>query len=104
MACFAAPATAAIITTAVKRKVPKKYHPEWLLSILWGGVLMLIVEHVAHQEVVPYFPFFTSGWSEMWPEILRVGLPMTLIIFIIWGAMITGIALAAKKITSKQEA
>jgi len=49
---------------------------------------MLIIEHLAHQEVVPYFPFFTAGWTQMWPELLRVGVPMALAIFVVWGAMI----------------
>jgi len=88
MACFVAPATVAIVTTAVKEKVPEKYHVEWLLSMLYGGVLMLIIEHIAHKEVVPYFPFFTAGWSEMWPEILRIGVPMTIAIFAVWGIMV----------------
>jgi hypothetical protein len=88
MCCFLAPATTVIVTTIVKKRVPEKYHVEWLNSMLWGGVVMLIVEHIAHREVVPYFPFFTAGWSEMWPEIIRVGIPMTIIVFLAWILMV----------------
>ncbi len=91
MACFAAPATAAIVTTVIKKKIPAKYHVDWLLSMLYGGVLMLIIEHIAHKEVVPYFPFFTAGWSEMWPEILRIGVPMTISIFVVWTIMVLAV-------------
>jgi len=90
MACFVAPATVVVITQIAKKKIPPKYHVERLLYMLWGGVLMLIVDHVANKEVVPYFPFFTASWQEMWPEILRIGIPMTIIIFVVWGSMILG--------------
>ncbi|MDD5679749.1 MAG: hypothetical protein PHI59_00690 [Candidatus Omnitrophica bacterium] len=88
MACFLIPAGAAVLTTAAGKKVPEKYHFNWLNSMLWGGVLMLAVEHVAHGEIVLYPPFLTAGLSEVWPEMMRVGIPMTLIIFIIWGIMV----------------
>ena len=88
MACFAAPATVAIITTVIKKKVPERYHPEWLLLMLWGGVLMLIVDHIATGEIVAYFPFFTRSWQQIWPEILRVGVPMTIVIFATWAMMV----------------
>jgi len=104
MCCFAAPATAAIIVTTAKKKIPEKYHIEWLLSMLWGGVFMLIVEHLAHQEVVPYFPFFTAGWSEMWPEILRVGVPMVAFIFVVWASMIFGVIYGKRKKLRQLEA
>ncbi|MFH0952337.1 MAG: hypothetical protein V1838_04075 [Patescibacteria group bacterium] len=88
MACFAAPATAAIVIAAAKNKIPKKYHPEWLLAMLGGGTLMLIVDHIASGEIVAYYPFLTASWSAIWPEILRVGVPMTIAVFICWGVMV----------------
>jgi hypothetical protein len=104
MCCFMAPAVATAVTTVIKKKVPEKYHIEWLLSMLWGGVAMLIIEHIAHKEVVPYFPFFTAGFREMLPEILRAGIPMTLFIFVIWGSMLLGVSLAEKKKLKRLEA
>jgi len=84
MACFVAPATTAIVTTVLKKKISPKYHVEWLLAMQWGGVLMLIVDHISTGEVVSYFPFFTASWSEIWPEILRVGIPMAVVVFGFW--------------------
>jgi len=88
MACFVVPTTAAIVATVVGKKVPEKYHINWLNSMLWGGVAMLAVEHISHREVVPYPPFLTAGIKEVFPEMMKVGIPMTLIIFLIWGVMV----------------
>jgi len=88
MACFLVPTAAAIVTTAVSKKVPEKYHLNWLNSMLWGGVAMLAIEHLSHKEIVPYPPFLTAGLAEVFPEMMRVGIPMTLIIFLIWGVMV----------------
>jgi hypothetical protein len=93
MACFLVPTAAAIVTTAVGKKAGEKYHFNWLNSMLWGGVVMLAVEHIAHGEIVLYPPFLTAGLAEVLPEMLRVGVPMTLSIFLIWGVMV---AVAAK--------
>ncbi|MCL5435761.1 MAG: hypothetical protein M1275_01640 [Patescibacteria group bacterium] len=88
MACFLAPATAAVAVSAAKSKIPARYHPERLLLMLWGGVLVLLVDHIASGEVVFYFPFFTRGWNEIWPEIVSVGVPMALVILAVWGIMV----------------
>jgi len=88
MACFLVPAGAAIVTTIVGKKSPEKYHLNWLNSMMWGGVAMLAIEHISHGEFVPYPPFLTAGLPEVWPEMMRVGIPMTLSIFMIWGIMI----------------
>ena len=98
MACFLVPTGAAIVTTAIGKKVPEKYHLNWLNSMLWGGVVMLAVEHIAHKEIVLYPPFLTAGISEVLPEMLRVGVPMTLAIFLIWGIMVAVAAIAAKRV------
>ncbi|MCL5410933.1 MAG: hypothetical protein M1324_03740 [Patescibacteria group bacterium] len=84
MACFLAPAATAIVTTAANKKIPKHYHMDWLLAMQWGGVVMLIIDHIANKEIVPYFPFFTAGWSKIWPEILKNGVPMTVGVFVLW--------------------
>ena len=97
MACFLVPTAVAIVTTSVRKKVPEKYHLDWLNSMLWGGVVMLAVEHVSHGEVVPYPPFLTAGLHKVLPEMLKVGVPMTLAIFVIWGLMITVAAMIGKR-------
>jgi len=98
MACFVVPAGVAIVTTVVGKKVPKKYHFNWLNSMLWGGVAMLAVEHVSHGEVVFYPPFLTAGLPGALPEMLKVGVPMTLSIFLIWGIMVAVAARMSKRI------
>jgi len=98
MACFLVPMGTAIVTTTVGKKVPKKYHFNWLNSMLWGGVVMLAVEHISHGEVVPYLPFLTAGLSEVLPEMLKIGVPMTLSIFLIWGIMVTVAARVSKRV------
>lgn len=88
MACFIAPATAAIIISATKKKIPAHYHVNWLLAVLWGGVIWLIPEHIYQGEVVFYPPFFTSGASRIVPEVLRVGIPMTLAALAVWAVFL----------------
>ena len=98
MACFVVPTAAAIVTTAIGKKVPEKYHINWLNSMMWGGVVMLAVEHIAHGEIVLYPPFLTAGLHEVLPEMLRVGVPMTLCIFLIWGVMVAVAARMSKRV------
>ncbi|MBN1914242.1 MAG: hypothetical protein JW788_07590 [Candidatus Omnitrophica bacterium] len=97
MACFLVPAGAAIVTTAINKKIPEKYHINWLNSMLWGGVIMLAVEHVSHGEIVLYPPFLTAGIIEALPEMMHVGIPMAAAIFVIWGVMVTAAAVMNKK-------
>lgn len=93
MACFTAPAAVAIVVTAIRKKVPANYHLEWLNAMLWGGVVMLAVEHVAHKEIVPYPPFLTAMSSPadaavMLKEIATIGTAMTIAIFLVWMVMV----------------
>jgi len=93
MACFVAPTVAAIITTRFRKKVPAKLHIEWLILMLWGGVIMLIVDHLFTGELVPFPPFLTAMQNPtdipvMVNEILTVGTTMTVAIFFIWAVMV----------------
>ncbi len=88
MACLLAPTTAAIIVMAAKKKIPARYHINWLLALLWGGAAWLIPEHIYHGEIVLYPPFFTAGLSNVLHEVMRVGVPMTFAAVTIWLAMI----------------
>ena len=97
MACFVVPTGVAIVTTALRKKVPEDLHLDWLNSMLWGGVIMLAVEHIAHGEVAPYPPFLTAGLDKVLPEMLKVGVPMALAIFLVWGIMITVVAMVDKR-------
>jgi hypothetical protein len=104
MACFIAPAAAAIITSSVRKKIAPKYHLEWLNTMLWGGVIMLAVEHIAHGEVVLYPPFLTAIQNPaeipaMLQEMATVGGTMTIAIILVWAVMV----LVANKATKMRE-
>ena len=60
-----------------------------LEKMLWGGTLMLIVDHVINGELTWRFPFFTAlgqkgGGEVMLREILTVGVPMALALTLVW--------------------
>ena len=88
MACFLVPAILALITTTLRKKFPKEAKINWLNALLWGGVIMLAVEHIAHEEIVPYPPFLTAGIEHVLPEMFSVGVPMTLAIIGLWGLLV----------------
>jgi hypothetical protein len=57
--------------------------------MLWGGSVLLIVDHVINGELTWRFPFFTAlgqsdGAAVMWHEILTVGVPMCIVITLVW--------------------
>ena len=93
MACFVVPLVQAIATSAL-RKWGKKdgFIGRNLASLelmLWGGIVMLIVDHVINGELTWKFPFFTAltetgGGAVMLREMLTVGLPMSIIITLVW--------------------
>ena len=104
MACFTAPMSVAIVTTIFRKKIPEKYHINWLNTMLWGGTAGLALEHVAHGEVVPFPPFFTAmmtpaDTAAMVHEILTVGTGMLFVCVIVWAVMVT----AASMIEAKTE-
>lgn len=87
MACFLAPTAAAIVTASIKKKVPPNYHLEWLNTMLWGGVIMLIVDHIINKEI--FSPI-------IWQEVLVIGGSMTLAIICVWMIMVLFANLAIK--------
>lgn len=88
MACFLVPMTVAIITTLIAKRIPEKYKINWLNMLLWGGSLMLAIEHYTHGEIVPYPPFLTAGLAEVFPEMMEIGIPMTLVCVGAWLLMV----------------
>ncbi|MCX8173734.1 MAG: hypothetical protein N3F63_03890 [Thermoplasmata archaeon] len=109
MACFLVPTAVGFIVLLIAVFGRTRFSAIWRTRIaglnlmLWGGSLMLAVEHYAHQEIVPYFPFLTRGMDEVLPELVTVGVPMTLVIFAAWGIMVavSTKVLAPEKTTSK---
>ena len=117
MACFLVPAAEAAVATvayfAVKRNEQKVKAPKlsegqahefnapkirlskklsWLLTLLWGGVLLLAFEHLWHGEIQPFPPFLTAAanpedFAEMVHEMLTVGVSMAVCVTAVWGAV-----------------
>ena len=93
MACFIAPMSLAIVTTVFRKKIPENLKIGWLNVMIWGGVIMLAVEHIAHGEVVLFPPFLTAMQTPseipvMLQEMATVGGTMTIAIVCIWLAMV----------------
>ena len=89
MACFIAPMTTGIVTTVFRKKIPAALKIGWLNIMLWGGVAMLAIEHIAHGEVVFYPPFLTAMQNPadipvMLQELATVGGTMTIAIVVVW--------------------
>ena len=108
MACFIAPLVEAVAVTAIRKSglkgnSPFLQHLPDLEKMLWGGTLMLIVDHIINGELTWAFPFFTAlgesgGASLMLREILTVGVPMALILIAAWAVW----AVAKDRKVSKQ--
>ena len=89
MACFLAPMATGIVTTVFRKKIPAALKIGWLNIMLWGGVAMLAIEHIAHGEVVFYPPFLTAMQNPadipvMVQELATVGGTMTIAIVVVW--------------------
>jgi hypothetical protein len=125
MACFVAPVTEAVIVTAIKHNCRKQEEKAfksaenpaeqnskekvtfsqklgWLNTMLWGGSFLLVIEHIWHGEVVPWFPFLTAMMNpadipEMLMEIASVGTAMAVIVTLIWGLIVLAYNTIEKK-------
>ena len=96
MACFIVPLTQAVATTIYRKTTaPTKTfvgrNLKTLEQMLWGGSLMLIVDHIINGEVTWQYPFFTAlategGGMVMLREMLTVGVPMSVLVTLVWAA------------------
>lgn len=127
MACFVGPLAEAVVVTVVKKVVDKKegknkegknkendtsvkrfswsQRLSWLKSMLWGGSLLLILEHIWHGEVVLWPPFLTAMMNPddiapMKHEILTIGTAMSVFVTLIWVVMVI-VAEQRSKTTNK---
>ena len=93
MVCFTVPMSLVIVIGAIRKKIPVKYHINWLIALLGGGVVALALEHIAHGEVVPYPPFLTamsslSYTAVMLHEMATVGVAMAVVCAVVWIVMV----------------
>lgn len=82
--------TACRNSKAVQNSAFLKRHLPALELMLWGGTVMLIVDHIINGELTWRFPFLTAldqigGYSIVLREMLTVGLPMSLVLTAAWG-------------------
>ena len=98
MSCFIVPLTQAVVTSAIRKSNEKHnrsdhsafaHHLPALEKMLWGGSLMLVVDHIINGEVTWRYPFFTAlenagGGAVMLREMLTVGVPMSVLVTLVW--------------------
>lgn len=95
MACFLVPLSVAIVISILKKigvisnEFAEKWKINWLLLMIYGAALMLAVEHIAHQEIVPWPPFLTAmatpeDTAVMLEEMAAVGVPMLIATVAVW--------------------
>ena len=97
MACFLVPMALAIVTSIIQ-KTARSFAEKlklWILNaLLWGGVILLALEHVWHAEVVPWPPFLTAMANPadipvMLHEMATVGTAMSAVTLVTWGTILT---------------
>ncbi len=93
MACFIAPLSLGIVTTIFRKKIPENLKIGWLNIMIFGGAIMLAVEHIAHNEIILYPPFLTAMLTPaeipvMLQEMAVVGGTMTVAMVAIWTVMV----------------
>ena len=79
MSCFVVPLVEAIVVSACRKRAVQSGRPVWrelpaLEKMLWGGTLMLIVDHAINGELF--------AWTPM--EMLKVGVPMSVVLTLVW--------------------
>lgn len=117
MACFSAAIIEVAVVSFIKKKVEKAENKEnkslseakiplstklsWLITMLWGGVFLLAIEHIYHGEIIASFPFLTAvangNVSEMLIEIATIGTGICVIIPLVW----LGFCFVAEKFNQK---
>lgn len=117
MACFIAPLAQALVVTAAMSasngKAAKSRNPfvrrlDWLQKMLFGGSLLLAIEHVWHGEITWRYPFLTAirdgNTSEMLREIATVGVAMAVLITAFWSAAVLVSEAVARRHAAAQKA
>jgi hypothetical protein len=125
MACFLVPMGEAIVATVVQKVVEHREKRAggagvksaglsrsrklgWLNNMLWGGTVLLALEHVWHGEVVPWWPFLTAmeNPAEIAPmlrEVATVGVAMAVCVTVVWAVMVLVVELKARALPVMRE-
>jgi hypothetical protein len=117
MACFVVPVGEAIVTTVIQKIVEHREHKageekahtgvtwgrrlSWLNKMLWGGSIMLVLDHIWNGEVIFRPPFFTAmettgGLATMLREMATLGVAMAAAVTAVWGIIVVVAELKAK--------
>jgi hypothetical protein len=81
----------------------------WLNKLLWGGVILLAVEHIWHGEVVPWPPFLTAMKNPaeipaMLHEMATIGVAMAVVVTVVWAIMVVIAERREKAIAEERKA
>jgi hypothetical protein len=125
MACFLVPAGEAIVTSVVQKVMEGKENKEggshkgiglkwsqrlsWLNKMLWGGAVLLALEHVWHGEVVPWPPFLTAmenpaDVAPMLHELATFGVAMAVVVTFVWAIMVLVVELKTRGVAELKAA
>lgn len=112
MTCFLVPAAEAVVTTAIQKAAKdkaKKWRLDWLNTLLWGGVILLAVEHIWHGEVVPWPPFLTAMENPadippMLHEMATIGLTMAVVATLTWIVMVILASILPERAITRERA
>ena len=84
MSCFLVPLAEAVVVSAIcksndqkirsEKARPLMRHLPTLEKMLWGGSLMLVVDHAVNGELT----------ALSWVDILTVGVPMAAVLTVVW--------------------
>lgn len=96
MACFLAPMILAVITSIIQkmsRGLAERLKLWILNALLWGGAMLLAIEHAWHGEIVPWPPFLTAMSNPanipvMLHEIATIGTVMSIAAASTWIAIL----------------
>ena len=99
MACFTVPLATAAVTGVAKNALPESARRNpfvaklgWLGKMMFGGSFLLAIEHVYHGEIIFTPPFLTAvrdgETSGMLHEMATRGVAMTVLIGVVWVAMV----------------
>lgn len=96
MACFLVPMVLAIVTTFIQktaRNLAEKLKLGVLNALLWGGVILLALEHLWHGEITPWPPYLTamatpSEIPVMLHEMATIGTAMSVTVVLTWIATV----------------